>query len=300
MTSSLLILLFLAGGLAQTQGAPAAGAAGAAAAAPLTAPEWITTAGATTKTVCSLSMQGYGDKPGLKAVQLSCTGGTVTARAHKVLKQFWGPKLPKQGVVWTEDEECRPATTGCLLTICNKSDAVLFNAKITSVQTAPGAPRDQGDKALCISNGSRVTLRNCTFSSSTIQSLATYDNTTSVLLDQCSITNNNMIAERVPSGVFVEDAAIVVRSSVFANNKAQKILGSTIAARGYARVSILDSAFLGNTGFCGAALHALGNAQAAIQGGRFEANTARIGGAICTADQAVVNISPGEQPDAGI
>lgn len=96
----------------------------------LPGPDWIAAAGATaaSKTVCSLSMQGNGNQTGLKSVQLSCTGGTVTATAHAVLLSFWGADLPKQGVNWTQDSECMP-NEGCLLAICGGSDAIFANTR---------------------------------------------------------------------------------------------------------------------------------------------------------------------------
>lgn len=237
-------------------------------------------------------------KPGLKAAQLSCTGGTVTAQAHKVLQQLWGSKLPKKGVVWTDDKECRPADTGCLITKCGQSDALFVNTQVTAVKTAPGAPREQGDTALCISQGSKVTLRNCAFTSSSITPLAAYDSDTSVLLDGCSVSNNKMDPPRLPSGVYLEDGSILVRSSKFLQNKAYDLLGSTITAKGDGRIAIVDSTFTGNQGWFGGALYVLGNAQAIIQGSHFEANMARSGGAICANNQARsgsrVGILPGE------
>jgi hypothetical protein len=146
-------------------------------------------------------MQGYGDKTGLKSVQFSCTGGTVTAKAHKVLKQFWGSNLPKQGVAWTEDENCGPATTGCLLSICGQSDVVIFRATISAVKLAPGPGSEQGNQALCIAQDSRVTLRQCAFTSSAITHVAAYQST-SVLLDQCTITRNNNTIPAMSSGMW--------------------------------------------------------------------------------------------------
>jgi hypothetical protein len=65
-------------------------AAGAAATMSPSVPEWTAAAGATGKTVYSLSMQGWGGPPGLKKFQLSCTGGIITAQAHLALpKPVW-------------------------------------------------------------------------------------------------------------------------------------------------------------------------------------------------------------------
>lgn len=152
----------------------------------LPGPERITAAGATaaSKTVCSLSMQGKGNQPGLKSVQFSCTGGTVTAAAHANLLNFRGPDVPKQGVDWTQDSACMP-NQGCLLTICGGSDVIFVNTRISAVAVTPaGRQRAQGIVALCISQGSRVTLRNCTFNASSITPLVAYGSTTRVLLDQ--------------------------------------------------------------------------------------------------------------------
>jgi predicted outer membrane repeat protein len=245
-------------------------------------------------------MQGFGDKPGIKAFQLSCTGGTVTAKAHKVLKQFLGSNLPKQGVTWTEDTDCRPVETGCLLTICGQSDVVFANAKITGVKKAPGSSAyAQGDKALCVSQSSRVTLRNCIFSSSTITPLSTY-NSTSVLLDRCNYTNNNMTEAAVSSGVWLRNGTVVVRSSTFMRNMGRGMetwgTGSTIAVSGDGRVAIVDSTFTGNTAERGGAMYVSDRAHATIYSSRFEANNASTwGGAIYARGQAKIDILPGEQ-----
>lgn len=179
-------------------------AAGAAATMSPSVPEWTAAAGATGKTVCSLSMQGWGGPPGLKKFQLSCTGGIITAQAHLALPKLVWPdpsNMPNQGVIWTKDKDCMPFF-GCLWTICGHSDAVFVNSIITDVHTTSGPIKEPsrvqqlGDRylvtALCISQGSRVTFQGCTFTSSTVRSLAAYGNTTSVLLDWCSITNNNL------------------------------------------------------------------------------------------------------------
>lgn len=54
-------------------------------------------AGATAgHSVCSFNLMGFGNRPGIKFASLSCTGGTVTVAAHKVLKEFWGQQAPSR------------------------------------------------------------------------------------------------------------------------------------------------------------------------------------------------------------
>jgi hypothetical protein len=293
MTYFVLVFSLMVTGLAPE---PLAATSAQPSAEPVVAPEWIVAAGAIGRTICSLKMQGYGDKPGLKAVQLSCTGGTITAQAHQVLQQLWGSNLPKQGVVWTEDKKCRPVP-GCLLTICGKSDAVFVNAQVSDIKTAPDTAcyNTQGAIALCVSQSSRLTLRSCSFSSSTVTPLAAYDSATSVMLERCSTSKINMTLQSSESGVYLRRATVVVRSCSFTQNVAQNRLVSTITAAGDGRLAILDSTFKSNNAYCGGVLHAANTSQVFIQSSRFDGNNATWGGAICAEGQAKVNILPGDQ-----
>jgi hypothetical protein len=80
------------------------------------------------------------------------------------------------------------------------------------------------------------------FTSSTVSSLAAYGNTTSVLLDRCSITNNNLtigdassISDVIERDViFVQNSTMIVGSSTFRYNVAPVGLGlgSTLNGKG--------------------------------------------------------------------
>jgi hypothetical protein len=73
--------------------------------------------------VCRLRIEGYGNRPGVKTAQLSCTGGTITAAAVPQLRPALGAdKNPMaSGVRWAprlkackqEEEEF-----GCIFSVC--------------------------------------------------------------------------------------------------------------------------------------------------------------------------------------
>lgn len=122
----LLLLCLLCWAALQSVSAQSPATAVTAAAAP---PAAGATAGAA---VCSLSLVGFGDRLGIKSAKLSCTGGTITVAAHKVLEDFWGQKKAMPGVVWG-DSKCI-GNTACLITVCGSSSAVFESATVTSLR----------------------------------------------------------------------------------------------------------------------------------------------------------------------
>jgi predicted outer membrane repeat protein len=185
---------------------------------------------------------------------------------------------------------------GCLLSICGGSGATFVNTRITAV--AWPTPLDGSQRsaaaALCISQGSRVTLRNCTFRESSIPPLLVYGNTTSVLLDQCNISNNNITGRSLDVGLtsWNDKRGPVLRSRNFIQDVAQGL--STVGVNG-GLVAIQGSTFKGNNGTLGCALHVSNTARVFIQSSLFEGNTAISGGAVYAMEHAKVVISSGEQ-----
>ena len=202
---------------------------------------------------CRLTVEGHGDRYGFKTVSLSCVGGTITVKPHKLLQDFWG-KQTFQGVKLTNDSACQPRK-GCLLSLGCGTNATFNRPIITGYRPAPEDVTDLPlISVLCIGRGSSVTLRQGTFSSSQLTPLAIYDNNTVVDLEQCIF--KGIRATDAGAAMFVRDATVRVRSSTFANNAAESEAdGGAIAARDGARVSIMASKFYNNTGYWGGALH---------------------------------------------
>jgi predicted outer membrane repeat protein len=144
-----------------------------------------------------------------------------------------------------------------------------------------------------------VTLQHCTLGSNSVTPMVAFDNSTSVLLDRCSVSSNNNMTLSY-SGALAEDASVLVQSSNFTNNMAQTKPGSAAAAIGSGRIAVLDSIFTGNNATRGGAVFVDDTAQAVIRGSRFEANNATWGGAIYATEQATVDIMPGEQPESAV
>lgn len=257
--------------------APGSAAAAAPAAAAVTAPG--ATAGAA---VCSLNIQGNGKYTGLKAAGLSCTGGTITVAAHRVLQQIWGAQqLPGQGVVFSTDAACSPSPT-CMLAICGQSNAVFINPSVTDVMEE----EDLG-VVLCVTGNSTVSFRSGTFTANAVTSVAVYVEGTTALVDQCQFRNNVIPPEGEgfwtnPSSMFVQQAAVQVQSSTFFNNSASGDFGG-IYALDMARLTVRNCTFEHNKASSGAAVNLESGAEGRIYGSRFSHNeAAEYGGAIST------------------
>jgi hypothetical protein len=114
----------------------------------------------TGRAVCNLSLEGYGNRRGLKSAQLSCTGGNITAAADPLLLQSLGTRSNPSGVVWSRKPgacEDGDENLKCLFSICG-GDAMFVNPRVTNVTASPAT----GGTAICILGGS-VTLHNGTF-----------------------------------------------------------------------------------------------------------------------------------------
>jgi len=213
-------------------------------------------AGATAgHSVCSFNLMGFGNRPGIKFASLSCTGGTVTVAAHKVLKEFWGQQAPSraQGVEWSKHAACVP-DPGCLLSVCEAINVVFSAPTLTALQRDHTLPGPMG--MLYVSQRSRVTIRKGVFTSCSATPLA-FLGTSSGLVDQANI--QNITTPHGGAGMVVaQNATVLVMTSTFQSLKATQAtdLGEAISANDAAHLVIVNSRFQENSAGCGGAIYA--------------------------------------------
>lgn len=238
--------------------------------------------------MCSLTLVGFGNRTGIKSASLSCTGGTIKVAPHKELQNYWGQNKALPGVVWESGSDC-VTNTECLLTVCDRSNAVFNAASVTSLKGGSGKPAWR--LAVCVTTGSTVTFRKSSFT--IIQGatpLAIHSNTTSVLVEQCTIQGNSG-ALYYSSAIRVDNAHVAVLSSTVADNNASGTPSGPITAAATAQINIQRSSFYRNAAANGGAVHAKERAMVTIQGSRFEGNSASArGGAIYATDQSQVQV----------
>lgn len=241
--------------------------------------------------VCSLNIRGFGDEAGIKSASLSCTGGSVKARINPLFQDIWDPS-PLKGVTTSgfnaEAAGCL-ANDGCFITICGKSNAVFQAPALTGLVSTEDMKTLTA--LLCISGGSTITLRQGMFSSNDNTPVAIYDTATSVLVDKCTIKDNDLSANGDSSfsgGIFVENADVRVQSSTVSGNIASGNDGSIIHAKAGARLSIIGTRFVRNTARYGGAVSAKEQGHIVIQGSQFESNEASTnGGAVYLTDSSL-------------
>jgi predicted outer membrane repeat protein len=272
------------------------------AAVPTTAPPETPPGATEGAAICSLSIVGFGDSDegeGIKSASVSCRGGTITAAAHQVLRDFWGPKIKAmRGVTWSDVQKLE--RDDCLLTVCGQSDTVFNGAVINGLKGGAGEPAWR--IALCIAERSSITFNNCSFTSNKEATPLVVLNTgTAVLLDQCLI-QGNVVKEQVngyayTSGVGVMRARLNIRSSTIAHNTGSEGgYAGAVSATDTSHVSIHNTLFHNNVGGYGAAIEVQDQSRVVIRGSHFVGNTAsHEGGAVYTTGQAEVRITAGDQ-----
>jgi hypothetical protein len=280
--------------LTAAQSSQAASATSAAAAGPLAA------AG---QAVCTLNIVGNGQKPGIKTAELSCKGGTITAAAHNLLLDFWGADKPTQGVEWVDnaDGDC-VAGDNILLTLCGASNAVFIKPKVTHVWD-----EDQLSILVCVAGSqgaASVTMREGTFTGSSVTPLGLYTDGNKLHLDNCVISKNGHLpvddATETAGAIAAAGGELLLRSSTISGNVAMGTESGALSVWGSAHVTIENSRFTANQAMYGAALHVMDQGQVTIRGSSFEGNAAVAegsGGAIYVwRYEALVIIEPSNLP----
>lgn len=188
--------------------------------------------------VCRLHLEGFGNRPGLKKAQLSCTGGSITAAASPELVKLLGAG-PK-GVVWSQAADCQDAikeqTTGnCMLAVCRGSVATFLNPVVTGMKSS----LSEGGTSLCITGGSKVALVNGTFVQALdMRPVRVHGTGTTVSIKQCMFRENSVTPSTRNGGALsVRDSAeVAIDSSSFIRNKAE--FGGAITADHNAMVKL--------------------------------------------------------------
>lgn len=170
--------------LAAAVSVPILGVATAAETTPAVPP---TTAGAASNsTVCSLRLEGFGSRPGIKTARLSCTGGPIKAAVHQDVQQIWKRQQQTPNNVQLSTDKACNSTPGCLVTICGRSNAVFVNASVTDLTATQG-----WWVGVCVQGQSSVTFQNGNFSfNSMITAMKIRGPGTSVLLSSSTLRNN--------------------------------------------------------------------------------------------------------------
>jgi hypothetical protein len=223
---------------------------------------------------------------------MRCTGAsTVKIVVHEQLQNL----LVHKGVVMAEKGTCQLWGPVCLLAICS-SDAVLVDPVIVGLTDLPGITL-----LLCITHGSKVTLRKGTFASCGVTTIGIYNTDTSVLVDQCSVQGNSGDAG---AGIFHDEGTLRVQSSTFKQNKVPSTSSDHAGGAIYVAdgtVAIVDSSFHSNEAYNGGAVAAVKRAAVSIQGSRFTANRASwSGGALHAEGNAKFDILPAAKQGPGV
>lgn len=195
-------------------------------------------------------------------------------------------------MLWGSSSDCI-TNKQCLLSICGQSNAVFNAASVTSLKGGSG--EQAWRLAVCVNKRSQLTFRKSSFTmNQDVQPLTIHSNSTSVLVDQCTIQGNNITGWPYSSAVHVRAATrLTVLSSTVAANTATGTGVGAITAFDTAEINIHGTSFYRNAAANGAAIHAKEQAMVTIQGSRFEGNNATArGGAIYATDQAQVKVLP--------
>lgn len=191
-------------------------------------------------TLCALKIEGYGpSKPGVKAFQLSCSGGSIAAFAHPTLT----PHLAStSGVSWLQNA-CGPWARGCLLAICG--DSTVTFAAGTVVQAASASP----PLLLCVGGRSHLVFQGARFFDNAARAITGFGYDVSLFIKGSVFTNNSLQSPSGSGGAVALEAggSAVIEASTFTNNT---VLGhgGAISVGGTASVKVVSSLLQGNTG----------------------------------------------------
>jgi len=188
---------------------------------------------ATAATVCTLHLEGYGTRPGLRTAQLKCTGGAITAAAHPQLLKALGPgKI--QGVSWSSSKDCTSNVEDrkCLLSICQTSRAELLRPVVTHIK--PSGKDLQ--RLLCVTDGSNLAISSGVFTHNGIRPISVNGNATAVVISNSSFVRNALADDANGGALLVSEGHVTIRSSSFLHNKAES--GGAISASGQSNVDI--------------------------------------------------------------
>jgi hypothetical protein len=201
---------------------------------------------ATAEVVCKLRMEGFGYSHGIKAAQLSCTGGSIKAVAHPLLAPLVGAKAGVQtsGVQWLD--KCEPKWTAkCLLMVCNGSEAMFISTTVMHVNVSTG--KNGTNVILCMGANSSLTFEGAVFDRNAGRAISGGGN---LHIKASRFTHNVVPGAKLFGGVlYAEGGITVVESSSFIGNALQ-YRGGAIAVAGGARLTVLSSVFEDNQGMC--------------------------------------------------
>lgn len=195
------------------------------------------------RVVCSLHMEGYGTKPGVKSVLLSCSGGTITTAAHSALLS--APQHQFAGVTWSDKATCRPGGSTCLISICGDSSATFMSARVLAVNTTA-----LGGHAVCLGGGSNITFEHALFQGNLGRSLAVLSEGAYLHVKGSSFINNSAQgAKATGAALYISNGTALLVSSSFSGNSAG-FRGGAIEVDGAGRATIIASKLDYNRGQC--------------------------------------------------
>jgi hypothetical protein len=197
--------------------------------------------------VCRLHLEGFGDRPGIKKAQLSCTRGSITAAARPELLKALGSGTT--GVLWSKADACLDAVNNekCMLAVCLASTATFDRPVITALQSL----WPDGGSTLCITAGSNVALVNGTFLQGLdMRPLRIYGRGTTAVIKQCRFQGNTVAPSGSDGGALVvaDTAKVTILSSSFISNAAD--VGGAVVAEGSAQVNLTSEKTPGEYHIC--------------------------------------------------
>ena len=205
---------------------------------------------ASAKVVCSLHVEGFGIKPGLKSAQLSCSGGTVKALIHPLLLAQLGSQSSIRGIQLSRDSECERFRSACLLTICEDTAVTFLRATVERVTIAVNTT--QGLTGLiCAVGHSSLVFDGARFTGNTARPLAVAGEHTNVVIKGSNFINNtaassSILPERHGGAVYLDGGTAHIGASKFVGNSAA--FGGGAIAILDARLEIDSSVLEGNSG----------------------------------------------------
>lgn len=107
---------------------------------------------------CTLEIEGFYTKSGLRSIKLACTGGTILAAAAPEFRQLV-PSAP--GVIWAPDAHCSSEAFNCLFRVCKPSNVHFKMIRIVGLQTPEYVA------SMCLVRDTDVIISNATFKDNT-------------------------------------------------------------------------------------------------------------------------------------
>lgn len=192
------------------------------------------------RVVCSMEVEGYYTKPGIRRALVSCSNGVISAAVGQEARSYL--RLI-QGVKRAPDH-CGARVYNCLFRVCMGSNVHFKDLRITGL-VAP-----EYVATLCLEGDSDILLTNATFTDNTGSFIGTSSAT--ITLRDSTMANNKGTTDMHIAGVGALEEANVLMDNCNCANNTGETGGSCVRMMGKAgaRARIVNSVFYNNTASC--------------------------------------------------